>query len=451
MKITKPLRRRSALGRVLAVLTTLVGVGLATSLVLSAAPQTADRSDAARTGPPAAGLHPVMGYDDWYLNYCDTSQSQVLAQARGLVSKGLAAAGYRTVIVDDCWMARTRTPGGQLTWDKAKFPDGIPALAAKIHAMGLKFGLYADAGLRTCEQLPGDLWHYSTDARTFKSWHVDLVKVDMCQFPPFSTYQQMAGDFTLFGKWLAAAGITYSEELPVKALIDWGEASPEYTQALQASSAMAAMWRVTPDERSSAHMSLVRQQREVLPRAQNIEQALASLVGTYANMVLRDFAVDLPLARYARPGHWNDLDVLLLGNPNYGWTDTQAVSQLSIWAELASPLIMSTDIDTLSPALLADLENPAMIAIDQSGAQAREIASQGPVIAAGKPDPQGGIALLLVNLSAKASWFDVPLTRLGIRAPSVDVTDIWSGAHRTDTRTFRYEVPPESASLLQLR
>jgi len=451
VKIINPLRRRRAFGRALAVLTPIAGAVLAMSLVLSAATQTADQADAARTGQPPASLHPVMGYDDWYLNYCDTSQSQVLAQARALVRTGLAAAGYRTVIVDDCWMARKRTAGGQLTWNKATFPDGIPALAAKIHAMGLKFGLYADAGLRTCEKLPGDLWHYSTDVRTFKSWHVDLVKVDMCQFPPFTTYQQVAADFTLFGKRLKAAGIAYSEELPVKALIDWGEASPEYTQALKASSAMAAMWRVTPDERSSAHMSLIQQQREVAPRPPNVEHALARLVGTYANMVLRDFAVDLPLARYARPGHWNDLDVLLLGNPNYGWTEAQAVSQLSIWAELASPLILSTDIGNLSPALLSDLENPAMIAIDQSGAQAREITSQGPVIAAGKPDPQGGTALLLVNLSAKASWFDVPLTRLGIQAPSASVTDIWSGAHRTETGMFRYEVPPESASLLQLR
>lgn len=424
----------------LAALVMLVGTGLVVSSLRSDAQESADPAIVSRTGP-------VMGYDSWYVDHCGTSQNRVLAEARALVSTGLAAAGYKTVIVDDCWMATLRTASGQLTWNKAAFPDGIPALAAKIHAMGLKFGLYEDAGLRTCSLLPGDLGHFSTDARTFKSWHVDLVKIDMCQFPSGSTFSQITADFTQFGKDLAAEGIKYSEELPVKALLDYGAASPQYTQALKTSSAMAAMWRVAPDERSSSRLSLVEQQRELLPHG----TPSSDLVGTFANIVLRDFAVDLPLAAYARPGHWNDLDVLLAGNPSYGWTNSQALSQIGIWAELASPLIVSTDIATLSPALLADLKNPAMISIDQSGRQAHEITSQGPVIAVGKPDPLGGTALLLVNMSPRASTFDVPLTRLGFHASSLSVTNVWFGHSWSVTGTFRYEVPAESASLLELR
>ena len=434
--------------RVLAALITLAGTAVA---VFAAAPETADFATVTHAGPAAGYVSPAMGYDGWYLDYCRTSESQILAEARALIRTGLAAAGYKTVIVDDCWMAPERTAAGQLTWNKATFPDGIPALAARIHAMGLKFGLYEDAGLRTCALKPGDLGHYSTDARTFKAWHVDLVKIDMCQFPKHSSFSQVDADFTELGKDLAAAGIAYSEELPVKALIDDGAGSSQYLEALRASSAMAAMWRVTPDERSSGRLSAIERQRELLPHDSGLQAALSHLSGSFANMVLRDFAVDLPLASYARPGHWNDLDVLLPGNPNYRWTRAQAVSQMSIWAELSSPLIVSTRLGTLSPALLADLKNPAMIAIDRSGRQAREITSKGPVIAAGKRDPQGGTALLLVNMSARASTFDVPLTRLGFRSLRVRVRNIWSGVSTSVSGNFRYEVPAESAVLLEVR
>lgn len=451
MKIINSLQRRSVPGLVMAALITLAGTGLALFSLLSAGPETADSATVTHNGPVTGYVSPMMGYDNWYLDYCRTSEGEVLAEARALISTGLAAAGYKTVIVDDCWMAARRTPSGQLTWNTATFPDGIPALAAKIHAMGLKFGLYEDAGLRTCALRPGDLGHYSTDARTFKAWHVDLVKIDMCQFPKRSSFRQIAADFTQLGKDLAAAGIAYSEELPVKALIDFGDASPQYVQSLKISSALAAMWRVTPDERTSSRFSAIERKHELIPNEKALDVSLTDLVGTYANMVLRDFAVDLPLAAYARPGHWNDLDVLLPGNPNYRWTDAQAVSQMSIWAELASPLIVSTDLATLSPALLADLKNPAMIAIDRSGRQAHEITSQGPVIAAGKPDPLGGTALLLVNTSPRAIRFDVPLTRLGFQAASLSVTNIWSGASSTVTGRFRFEVPAESASLFQVR
>jgi alpha-galactosidase len=444
LKIINLRRRRSVAGRVMAALMTLVGSGLATFSPSSAAPETAGLAIATSNGP-------VMGYDNWYLDHCRTSERRVLSEARALISTGLAAAGYKTVIADDCWMAARRTPRGLLTWNRATFPDGIPALAAKIHAMGLKFGLYEDAGLRTCALRPGDLGHYSTDAATFKSWHVDLVKIDMCQFPKHSTFSQIVADYTQLGNDLAAAGIAYSDELPVKALIDFGDASPEYMQAVKISSAHAAMWRVAVDERSSVRLALIERQRELLRLDNGHQVPLTYLVGTYANVVIRGFAVDLPLAAYARPGHWNDLDVLLPGNPNYRWTNSQAVSQMSIWAELASPLIVCTDVATLSPALLADLKNPAMIGIDQSGSQGHQITSQGPVIAVGKPDPLGGTALLLVNMSPRASRFDVPLTQLGFHAASLSVTNIWSGRSWTVTGRFQYELAAESATLFHVR
>jgi alpha-galactosidase len=438
---------------------TLVAAGLATFLVsrITAVPA-AQVIDASGIQPVILSDGPTMGFDNWYLDYCaHTSQSAVLSEARALVSTGLAADGYRTVVVDDCWMAPHRTADGQLTWNPATFPNGIPWLAAKIHAMGLRFGLYEDAGLRTCALLPGDLGHYSQDVATFKSWHVDLVKVDMCQFPSGTSYDQIVNDFTQLAGDLARAGIAFDDELPVKALIDYGDTSPQYRQAVQISSGVAEMWRVAVDERTSGPLGIVQRQRELLRLDDGQEIPLTGLVGTYANTVIRDFAVDLPLDGYARPGHWNDLDVMVPGNSHYDWTYSQDLSQMSIWAELASPLIICTDLHTLSRPLLADLKNRSMIAIDQSGSQGHELTSDGSVIAVGKHDPLGGTALLLVNVSPSASVFDVPLTQLGFRSAGLSVLDglkvkdIWTGRSWTVRGTFRYSMAGESAVLLQVR
>jgi alpha-galactosidase len=370
---------------------------------------------------------PPMGYDSWNFTHCDNlSEHTILTQAQALVNTGLAAAGYNTMVIDDCWMAPNRTSTGQLTWNTARFPDGIPAVIAKLHAMGLKAGLYEDAGLRTCALLPGDLGHYRTDAATFASWGADFVKIDMCQFPSGTTFSQLVSDFTNLGKALAASGrpITYDQELPVKALIDYGWGSREYQQAIKVSAARAGAWRVARDER---------------------------IPSSYAYTVMTSLADDLPLYKYARPGHWNDLDVLLAGNRNYRWTDSQAVSQMSIWAELASPLMISTDLSTLPKPLLADLKNAAMIAIDHSGVQGHLVTRQGSVDAVRKPDPQGGIALLLVNTSGVGRTFDVPLTKIGVSAGQVLVTNIWSGRSFTAVHVIRIPLAAYSASLLQLR
>jgi alpha-galactosidase len=435
----------------MAVFVTLVASALATISLSSVAPETANFAIA--TNGPVTGYDsgPMMGYDGWYLDYCGrTNEAQVLSEARALVRTGMAALGYKTVIVDDCWMAANRTADGQLTWNPSKFPHGIPWLAAKIHAMGLKFGLYEDAGLRTCSLLPGDEGHYSQDVRTFKSWHVDLVKIDMCQFARGTTYDQIVEDFTELGRDLAAAGIAFSDELPVKALIDYGSNSTQYMQAVQLSSDVAAMWRITVDERTSSRLGVIQRQRELLQLGNGRAIPLTGLVGIYANTVIRDFVVDLPLAAYARRGHWNDLDVLVPGNPNYPMTYGQTLTQLSIWAEMASPLIVCTDLDTLSPRLMADLKSREMIAIDQSGRQGQEIAIQGSVIAVGKPDPLGGTALLLVNISPTASRLNLSLSKLGFHGASLKFTNIWSGHSWTVHGRLRYKLAPESAVLFQV-
>lgn len=161
---------------------------------------------------------PVMGYNTWYQYRTAASQADVLTEANLLVSTGLARDGYDTVNLDDGWMAPRRTAHGALTWDSAKFPNGIPWLAAQLHAMGRKLGIYTAIGTKTCTGFPGSWAHYRQDTRAFVSWGIDFVKVDECGgLPAASTAATVTHDFAQFAAYIRRfnPSVIYSEELPI--------------------------------------------------------------------------------------------------------------------------------------------------------------------------------------------------------------------------------------------
>src|SRR5258708_3708920 len=121
-----------------------------------------------------------MGYNTWYQFRTNITESEVVRQAQLLVSSGLAAAGYNCVNLDDAWMAARRAATGECAGDAARFRPGIPGLADRFRPLGLRFGIYTAIGNRTCQSLPGSWGHYDQDAKTFASWGVDFVKVDVC-------------------------------------------------------------------------------------------------------------------------------------------------------------------------------------------------------------------------------------------------------------------------------
>ena len=331
----------------------------------------------------AATVHtaPVMGYNTWYQYGALVTEAEVLAQAKALVSSGLAAEGYDYVNVDDGWQnikAGQRTANEALTAN-ANFPGGIAALASQVHAMGLKLGIYTAIGGQTCADVGNDshhmaasLGHYSQDAATFAGWGVDFVKVDSCGgLPAGTTTAALTADFQTFGTDIEGHGMVYSEELPV--LLPVGSSS--YLGAVKASAGMPAAisWRVAPDEHPQ-------------------DSASTTILGHLADT--------LHLYGYARAGHWNDLDMLVPASPhsahNFGWSLAQMESQMSVWAMEASPLLISSDLNNLPAGYLAALGNRDMIAIDQSGAQASVAPVSGHIEALAK-GADGGKAVLLVN------------------------------------------------------
>lgn len=357
------------------------------------------------------GKLPVMGYNTWYQFGAGATESAVLQQAGFLVSSGLAAAGYDTVNLDDGWVASSRSSSGSLTPNTARFPHGIPWLASKVHALGLKFGIYEAIGTRTCQGLPGSGGttasdnHYAQDARTFAGWGVDFVKIDECGgLPAGTTLSSLTRAFEEYGADLRKdnPNVVYSEELPIYEL-----GQPGFTQAVQSSSAFASMWRVAADE---------------------------STADPASETILGHLAADLHLHAFARPGHWNDLDMLVPGTPAahpFGWSLTDEESQLSVWAEEASPLLISTNLATLTSAELAALKNPDIIAIDQSGSQAATSVTSGSIEAVLKP-VDGGMAVLFVNLGTGTGSGTFTLSQLGINTAQASGYNVW----RNETTIF---------------
>ena len=341
-----------------------------------------------------------MGYNTWYQFRTGITESIVLRQAELLVSSGLAAAGYTCVNLDDGWMALARAADGELTGDTAKFPHGIGWLAEQIHALGLRFGLYTAIGSRTCQSLPASWDHYDQDARTFAAWGVDFVKVDDCGgLPQGTTVAALTEHFREFGDCLRRHNphVVYSQELPIHQI-----GKPSFRAAVQASAQSAHMWRVAHDENP--------------------------LSREYAYpMILGHLAADLDLHPFAGPGHWNDLDMIAPNFPASGWTLTDLRTQLSVWAMEASPLLISADIGALPPEALAALKNPHMIAIDQSGEQCSTVIMQGDIEALMKPDPDGGTAVLFVNLGTGEATGHFALSQLGIASARATAHDVWTG------------------------
>ncbi|KAH8396631.1 hypothetical protein KR215_001636, partial [Drosophila sulfurigaster] len=255
-----------------------------------------------------------------------------------LASEGYADVGYEYVIVDDCWLEKTRdNKTNKLVADRTRFPSGLNALADHVHNRGLKFGLYQDFGTLTCAGYPGVIDHMQLDAQTFADWDVDYVKLDGC----YANVTDMAEGYPQFGRLLNATGrpMVYSCSWP--AYLD--DEYPDYESLIK----HCNLWRNWDD----------------------IDDSLESVF-----QIMDYFAKNQDsIQPQAGPGHWNDPDMLILGN--YGLSYDQSKLQMAVWAVLAAPLIMSNDLAKVEPRVKAILQNRDVIAVNQDplGIQGRRL------------------------------------------------------------------------------
>ena len=277
---------------------------------------------------PQLAKTPPMGWNSWNRFQCNVSETLIRETADAMVSSGMRDAGYQYVNIDDCWHG-SRDSLGFIQPDAARFPSGIKALADYVHSKGLKLGIYSDAGWKTCGGRPGSRGYEFQDAQQYARWGVDYLKYDWCN----------ADSLKASGAYLTMRDALYRAGRPmVFSICEWGDNQPSTWAP-----ATGHLWRTTGDITNCWDCELSH--------------------GSWSQWgVLRILDKQKPLRKFAGPGHWNDPDMLEVGN---GMTVTEDRAHLTMWAMLAAPLIAGNDLRAMSEETRASLTNRDVIAIDQ--------------------------------------------------------------------------------------
>ncbi|KAF8515218.1 alpha-galactosidase [Gautieria morchelliformis] len=319
---------------------------LSYAMYLKAVPLLSLLLRAVKAADNGLALTPQMGWNTWNHFGCSINEALILGAANALIQNNLTSLGYQYVLMDDCWQAPARDPSTNApVADPSKFPNGVKDLSDKIHAMGLKFGIYSSAGRFTCGGRFGSLDFEEIDAKTYASWGVDYLKYDNCfnegrSGTPHISFER----FNNMSQALNATGrpILYS-------MCNWGEDGP-----WNFASTIANSWRISGD--------IVDQFDRFDDRCPCTSVLDCKLPGFHCAMSrIIDFAA--PVGQKAGPGRWNDLDMLEVGNG--GMNFDEYVTHFSMWALLKSPLILGNDITSMSNETLEIITNDAIIAVNQ--------------------------------------------------------------------------------------
>jgi alpha-galactosidase len=334
---------------------------------------------------PTNGLAktPPMGWNSWNLFAERVDDQTVRTMADAMVSSGMKDAGYIYVNIDDTWEG-TRDANGILSANK-KFPD-MKALADYVHSKGLKLGIYSSPGPRTCGGYPASYGHEQQDARMFAAWGIDFLKYDWCSAGTIYKSDKLQPVYQTMGDALYASGRPILFSLCEYGMGDVQKWGPEVG---------GNMWRTTGDIRDDWDSMM-----------DNIhKQALT--------------------APYAGPGHWNDPDMLEIGNGHM--SDDEYRTHMSLWALTAAPLLAGNDIRTMSDTTRSILLNKEVIAVDQDplGKQASP-AKNGNLETWIKPLQNGDVAVGVVNLGKASANATVKAADLGLTGSVHSARDLWA-------------------------
>jgi alpha-galactosidase len=338
---------------------------------------------------------PPMGWNSWNKFACNVSEDLIRQTADAMVKSGMKASGYEYVVIDDCWQV-ARDKVGNIVADPQRFPSGIKSLADYIHSLGLKFGIYSDTGSQTCAGRPGSLGHEFQDARQYAAWNVDYLKYDWCN----TTTQDAPASYATIRQALDTTGRPI-----VLSICEWGTHKPW----LWGKDAGGNLWRTTGDIQDRW------EGRIKWPNGDCCSNGMVDIV-----------EMQNGLESYAGPGHWNDPDMLEVGNG--GMTDTEYRSHFSLWAILAAPLIAGNDLRTMRPEIRDMLTNQEVIAVDQDslGSEGRRVQKNGDLEVWAKQMKDGGRAVVLFNRATTDREITVEWEDLGYPSHlEAAVRDLW--------------------------
>jgi alpha-galactosidase len=304
---------------------------IAVALIFALAPARALENGLARTPP--------MGWNSWNRFGCDVSEKLIKEMADAMVTSGMKDAGYEYIVIDDCWQV-SRDDQGNILPDPQRFPSGMKVLADYVHSKGLKFGIYSDAGTGTCQNRPGSRGYEFQDARQYAAWGVDYLKYDWCNH----STQDVKASYSIMRDALKASGrpIVFS-------LCEWGLEEPWKWAA-----EIGNLWRTTGDITDCWNCT-----------------------GQYTRGVMQILDLEADLWTYAGPGHWNDPDMLEVGNPGLSVEESRA--HFSLWCMLAAPLMAGNDLRSMPAEIREILTNQEVVAVDQDplGHQAMKVRDYG--------------------------------------------------------------------------
>jgi alpha-galactosidase len=355
---------------------------------------------------------PPMGWNSWNKFQGQVTDAMIREMADAIVTSGMRDAGYIYVNIDDTWEGANRDANGNITTNN-KFPD-MKKLADYVHSKGLKLGIYSSPGPRTCAGYLGSFEHEEQDAKTYAAWGIDYLKYDWCSASQVYADNQytMTAAYAKMGKALLNSGrdIVYSLcQYGNHEVGEWG------------GSVGGNLWRTTGDIRDD-----------------------------WASMSRIGFDLQPGREKYANPGHWNDPDMLEVGNGRM--TNEEYKTHMSLWSLLASPLLAGNDIRNMTPEIKAILMNKEVVAVDQDalGRQAVRVAKVGDLEVWSRPLADGGRAVGLFNRGASAATVTANWSDIGVTGAHM-VRDLWKHEDIGEKDgSFAAEVPSHGVVMVKV-
>ena len=427
-------------------------------------------------------LTPPLGWNSWNHFARRVTDRDVRGAAEAMVSSGLIDHGWSYINIDDCWQGKRDADG--MIQSNEKFPD-MKALSDYIHSKGLKFGIYSSPGPLTCAKFEASYGHEDQDAKQYGNWDADYVKYDWCSYGKIADEWRAAKYAPLLPPEEAPRFKQLTDERTPLAAIYYKHRTPEQQARFDVldKEYQGFLNKIKPSDKAPIELEIF--QRPYILFRQSLDKVKRDIVFSYCQYgygkvwewgeklggncwrTTKDInpiwthpekrgIADIGFAqsgleKYAGPGHWNDPDMLEIGNGNM--TPDEQYTHMSLWSLLASPLLIGCDMTKMNALTVSLLSNDEVLDVNQDplGRQAGRISLKGNEQVWAKEMEDGSKAVGLFNLGENPAKVTMTWGELGIEGPRV-VRDLW---RQKDLGTFdgefSAEVPRHGVVLVKIR
>lgn len=391
---------------------------------------------------PKVSPRPPMGFNNWARFMCNLNETLFTTTADAMLERGLLAAGYNNINLDDCWSLQTREPNGELLWNSTIFPHGMPWLGEYLHKRGFNFGIYTNSGNMSCGWYPGSQDYEEVDAKTFERWGVDYLKVDGCHMDlqnGRSYYEEFEYRYKLWHEVL---------DTKLKKPFIFSQSAPAYFSPNFHLDLNNTDWYRT--------MEYVRQNGELARHSDDIKVYGNNPTNTFEpgghwESMMNNYDKEVRLARYQSCGFYNDPDFLIVDWPDLSLEEKK--THFTLWSSFSAPLILSAWIPDLTDEDIKYLTNKDIIAVDQDALceQATLVSQSEYIDVLTKNLANGDRLLTVLNRGNHTSTARVPLERVGIDADkSYKAKDLWSGKTATIKSSIKVELRGRQTAIFRI-